>query len=359
MRRGDSPFDNLKLTLYGDVIVHPRLQILNQIILDPTSRSSAASFLRTYARIIVIEAQERNLSIEAGKIPTPFGGYSGRDHSDTNPLISIPLMYHYFTSLRANQLPANTADLLAHRGQGASSLFSGFAGGGSSSNLSGMPLIYDICWDFGVRAVGSLWRFEYSAALTQGTLGNPISSGGDTNDGKQIAGHLDFIPGRSLLVGGSFAIGPYLSRSVAASLPAGARLEDFDQVVWGANAELSFGHLDVFGEAVLNEWTSPYVVDDDGGVSDLKTTSWYVEGRYEVNPGTFVAARVESFRFGSIADGDGGEVAWDDDVDRIEGGIGYYLTDRTIGKLIIQYVDKKGSSGFREAFPAAQLSVSF
>ena len=52
MRRGDSPFDNLKLTLYGDVIVHPRLQILNQIILSPASRASISSFLRTYVRVL-------------------------------------------------------------------------------------------------------------------------------------------------------------------------------------------------------------------------------------------------------------------------------------------------------------------
>ena len=44
---------------------------------------------------------------------------------------------------------------------------------------------------------------------------------------------------------------------------------------------------------------------------------------------------------------------------RIEGGLGYYLTDQTIGKFIVQYVDKEGSRGFREAFPAVQLSISF
>ena len=77
MRRGDSPFDNLKVTLFGDVIVHPRLQILNQIILDPSSGSSVASFLRTYARVTVTEAPERSLSFEAGKIPTPLEDMAG------------------------------------------------------------------------------------------------------------------------------------------------------------------------------------------------------------------------------------------------------------------------------------------
>jgi hypothetical protein len=34
-----------------------------------------------------------------------------------NPVLGYPLMYHYFSSLRKNQLPANNADLLAHRGR--------------------------------------------------------------------------------------------------------------------------------------------------------------------------------------------------------------------------------------------------
>lgn len=359
MRRGDSPFDNLKLTLYGDVLVHPRFAVLNQIILAPGSRSSIASFLRSYVRFTVVDSREQSLSLEAGKIPTPFGGYGGRAHSDVNPLISVPLMYHYFTSIRPNQLPADNADLLAHRGQGISSSFTGFAGGGASSNFNGLPVIYDSCWDTGVRALGSIWRFEYSVAMTQGTLGGPSPNGGDNNDGKQFTVHLDFVPNQSVVVGGSFGIGPYLTRDVAASLPAGKQVEDYDQVIWGANIEVSFGHVNLLAEAVHNTWTSPFVVDASGGLSDLTVLSAYAEGRIAVSPGLFVAARAETVRFGNIEDGSGSSVPWDDHVDRFEGGFGYFLTDRTIGKLLVQLVDKRGLGGFREAFPAAQLSVSF
>ena len=359
MRRGDSPFDNLKVTLYADVVVHPRLEILNQVIVDPTSRSSIASFLRTYIRFTITDRAHSGLALEAGKIPTPFGGYGGRAHSDANPLISVPLMYHYFTSLRTNQLPADAADLVRHRGKGPSRLFGGFAGGGSSANRSGMPLIYDSCWDFGARALGSFWRFEYSLALTQGTLGDPRNGGGDTNDGKQVTAHVDFVPTRSLVVGGLFARGPYLSRDVTASLPSGVDLEDYDQVILGANLEWSFDHANILAEVVRNRWTSPFVVDEYGRLSNITTIAWYVEGRYAQGPGLFMAGRAEGMRFGDVSDGSGGRVAWDDDVNRVEGGFGYYLTDRTIAKVIVQYVDKKGQRGFRETFPAVQLSLSF
>ena len=103
-------------------------------------------------------------------------------------------MYHYFTSLRSNQLPADNADLLAHRGEGLSSRFAGFSGGGSPQRFNGLPMIYDPCWDFGVETIGSIWRLEYLVALTQGTLSDPRSRPGDNNDGKQLAVHLGFVP---------------------------------------------------------------------------------------------------------------------------------------------------------------------
>lgn len=358
-RRGDNPFDNLRLTLYGDIVVHPRIEILNQVILAPSSRTSPASFLRTYVRFIVTDEASRLLTVEAGKIPTPFGGYGGRAHSDRNPLVTTPLMYHYFTSLRTNQLPADAADLLAHRGEGPSGLFTGFAGGGSSSAFNGMPLLYDACWDFGARLVGALWRVEYSLAVTQGAPADPRNNGGDNNDGKAFVGHADLVLAPGLLVGGSFGIGPYLSRSVASALPAGSEVEDFDQVIAGANAAVAFGHLSLLGEFARSVWTSPFVVDAGGELADLTTVSWYVEGTYALGPGTYIAGRVEGMRFGEIDDGAGGRATWDDDVDRVEAGVGHYLTDRTIAKVLVQYVDKKGPRGFSEAFPAAQLSISF
>jgi len=125
------------------------------------------------------------------------------------------------------------------------------------------------------------------------------------------------------------------------------------------NVELSYGHLNLLGEIVRNTWTSPFVVDSSGSLSDLQSIGWYLEGRYAMSPGLFLASRVEGIKFGNISEGAGGTAAWDDDVGRVEGGVGYYLTDRTIGKLIVQYVDKRGSRGFREAFPAAQLSLTF
>ena len=158
---GDSPFDNFRLRVYADAILHPKLTVYTEFLVDPSLAANFEVFLRAYARFNAYTGKKADLSFQAGKIPTAFGTYAVRAYSEKNPLIGAPLMYHYFSSLRANQLPANNTDLLAKHGQGQPGVFAGFTGGGAAAKINGLPMVYDPGWDVGMAAVGSLWRFEY------------------------------------------------------------------------------------------------------------------------------------------------------------------------------------------------------
>ena len=46
--RGDSPFDPVRLRLFGDVAFNRRLTLFNQFLIDPDIRFSPKSFLRSY-----------------------------------------------------------------------------------------------------------------------------------------------------------------------------------------------------------------------------------------------------------------------------------------------------------------------
>jgi hypothetical protein len=96
-----------------------------------------------------------DLHVQFGKIPTPFGHFTERAYADKNPLLGQPLLYQYFSSLRSNQLPADNEDLLSQRGSGRGG-FAGYKGGGSESARSGLPLVYDSCWDYGGGLIGSV-----------------------------------------------------------------------------------------------------------------------------------------------------------------------------------------------------------
>jgi len=356
LRRGDSPFSNLQLTLFGDVVFAPRLALFTQLLIDPSSRSyaSLSTYLNAYLRYTVFSRPLADLHLQAGKLPTSFGVFGPRAYQDKNPLVGLPLMYHYFTSLRSNQLPADAADLLAHRGQGQTALgFTGFKGGGSSQLLAGLPVIYEPCWDFGGAAIGSLWRFEYLLALTQGTLSDPRAGPGDNNGGLQLAARLGLVPITGALLGLSLARGPYLDRSLTPFLPPGQELEDFHQQVVGADAEYSAGRFKLMGEAALNRWESPHIAED------LETRAFYLEGNYTLRSRLRFALRYSGLRFARIDDGAGGRATWDYDVDRWEGGLSYPLYEGVLGKLAWQRtrLDRPGAEG--PAIWTLQLTSSF
>lgn len=362
-RRGDSHFDAMRATLFADVVFSERLALFNQIIIAPASRASLASFLRIYFRYTAIVRDQGDLHFEAGKLPTSFGSFSPRAYSHRNALISIPLMHYYYTTIRSNQLPADNADLIAHRGEGTGSEFTGFSGGGIGANFNGLPTVYDPCWDTGVRAIGSIWRLEFVAAVTQGTLSDPKQNGGDNNEGKQVAGRVGLVLMPGLVVGGSFAHGPYLDSAVAPYLPAGAAVEDYDQQVWGVDLEMGYRHLQVFAEAAFNRWESPTIEDPSGNPEDLKNVAAYIEAKYTVAPGLYLAGRFDEIRFGDIDDGTGNPTPWDNPVRRTEVGLGYTFRDGVTGKIVRQDFWEKdldaGGSYEREGFFGAQLGFYF
>ena len=364
LRRSDSPFSHLRLNLFADVVVDERLTLFNQLPVDPSGRATLGSFLRSYLRYELFASESVDLSIEAGKIPTPFGHFTERSYTDKNPLLGIPLIYHYATSLRSNQLPASNAELLSRRGQGPFARFGGYGGGGSPLRFSGLPLVYDSCWDFGASVIGSVWRFEYLAALTQGTLSDPRSNAVDNNDGRQLALRLGFVPFTGLLVRGSFARGPYLDRAVGDTLRAvGSDVEDFDQQIVGLSMEYGIRHLQIHAELVSNSWESPNIRDIGNRSADLEVFGYYVEGKYSLRPGLFAAARYGGLRFGEIDDGTGAANSepWDNDVDRLELGLGYRPTEPVIAKLVAQLNDlgRPGSETDGERILAAQLTLLF
>ncbi|PYQ09475.1 MAG: hypothetical protein DMF83_03205 [Acidobacteria bacterium] len=119
-------------------------------------------------------------------------------------------------------------------------------------------------------------------------------------------------------------------------------------------------HLALHAELAGNRWQSPKITDGHGAAEDLKTLGWYVEGRYTVKPGLFAALRYDRIDYGDIDDGTGTgrKVPWNYDVHLWEYGIGYYLTDRIIGKIVRQDYRSSGEPA-SEHFWAVQVSASF
>src|SRR5206468_356501 len=112
----------------------------------------------------------------------------------------------YLTSLRPDALPATADELIRMRGRGWLSNF-------SIGNLApdrGVPLASVLRWDTGVQVHASGALVEATAAVTTGTISNPLF--GDDNGGKQLAGRIAMTPAAGLVIGASAARGEFVSR---------------------------------------------------------------------------------------------------------------------------------------------------
>ena len=92
---------------------------------------------------------------------------------------------------------------------------SGAAGGSSHYSVGdpaftpGVPLVSAFRWDTGVQAHAGAGMVSATAAVTAGTLSNPLFS--DDNGGRQIAGRVELRPVPGLVLGASAAHGPFVS----------------------------------------------------------------------------------------------------------------------------------------------------
>ena len=291
---------------------------------------------------------DKDLHFEAGKIPWPIGTWAPRTYSNKNPLVGVPLIYQYHTSLSGDAITDDPDELLAQAGQGNSE--------GGPFGDKGMPIVYDRWWDVGAVALGSMRPVEFSLGVINGTPGYSQALR-DNNLGKSFLGRIGLAPTPGLRFGVSGSIGPYLPTSPGGSpLPAGAKATDFDQRLLMADLEYLVGHAELHAEGAVNTWETPYL-------GDLTVHGYYVEGKYAFPVGLYLAARWDQMLFSDIQGSAGPARPWDDNVNRFEGGVGYRVLRPLIAKVVYQAhrLDPKfpADSARHYDLVAAAISASF
>ncbi len=345
LNRGDSQFDAYGLRVFGERQVNDRLQVHMQVVLrDATSPYVDGGY------VIFTPSPARDLNLLAGKIPWPIGTYAPRTYSDKNPLIGAPLMYQYHSSLRWYAVVPSADALLATSGSGQYGANSfGYSEG------RGMTLVDDSYWDVGVSLVGSSRPFEYALGVTAGTPGWGSTSQ-EENSGKSVLARAGLAPLPAVRFGLSGAYGPYLIEPLNPLLPAGRDVGDYHQRLAMADVELVGGHVEARAEGALNLWETPTV-------GDLKIHSGYVELKYALSFGGFVAGRWDAMRFGEIEDSAGVRRPWDSDLSRLETGVGYRFSRDALAKVVYQRTSYDESPDPTEpkdrSLVAAQLSLAF
>jgi hypothetical protein len=298
--------------------------------------------------------KRRAFDLQAGRIPPVFGAFARRSYGTDNPLIGYPLAYQYLTSMRPDAIPANADDLLFMRARGWRATYPV----GNLQPGPGVPLISAYRWDTGIEAHGTVRMFDFSGAVTVGTLSNPLVS--DDNRGRQYSGRVSATPTVGLVLGLSASRGAFLVRSLQDTYGAGAR-GSFPQDAIGVDGEYSRGYWFVRGEAIWNHWHLPVIAAPQ--ITDpLTARSAFIESRYRLGPRFFVAARVDSLRFSDVTGArfyNGQPTPWDAPVTRIEAGAGVYVQRNLTVRGIVQRNWRDAGRVLNKTYLSAQISYWF
>jgi hypothetical protein len=177
------------------------------------------------------------LTIDAGRIVTPYGNFSRRYLSSTNPLI-------------------------------------------------GSPDGYGVSYPWGAVAVGAVARLDYRLAVVDLPLVNEKyvpKPGRAYRPGVE----LGVTPTIGLRIGAYATAGPYLGPEVDGALPAGTGWRDFEQRVAAGNLEFSRGHFSLNAEYAVSDYEVPAQADRSRG------HLWFIEPAYAWTPRFFTALRLE------------------------------------------------------------------
>ena len=217
----------------------------------------------------------------------------------------------------------------------------------------GVPLASATRWDTGVQAHVATDLIDVTGSVTTGTISNPLVR--DDNSGLQTAGRVAVRPAAGLVIGVSAARGQFVSSAAARS--AGSAGADLAQTALGVDVEYSRDHYLIRAETILSQWRFP-VLGQPAIVDPLRAAGTSIEGRYQLAPAFYVAARADHLGFSEIT-GSQGPLSWDAPVSRLEIGGGYSVMRNLVVKLSIQYNSRDGGRQRTDTLPAAQLVYWF
>jgi hypothetical protein len=248
----------------------------------------------------------RRLLIQGGRLTIPFGNFSRRYFSSSNPLI-------------------------------------------------GTPMNYPITYSYGIQLNGGAGRFDYMAAVLNGPVTRQEYLA-QTSSAFRPALALGVTPVTGLRFGAYATRGSYLGDDVKPALPAGKSTGDYTELVTGFEAQFSRGHFEFNGEFTSSSLETPGTGTGRGHLS-------YLEPKYTWSPRWFTALRLEQGRTITVEPEIG--VPWVQEKEKIrdlEVGAGFRTDPRFVVKASYRTEHLGGASATPDpegrAF-AVQFSYSF
>ncbi|HET7463450.1 MAG TPA: adenylate/guanylate cyclase domain-containing protein [Longimicrobium sp.] len=307
-------FANLRASLFVDVFAGQRVFGSVELRADrgeaPADRPLRGRIEQAYLRVTPLPSA--NLSIQAGKFVSPFGGWPQRHASPAQEaFIRPPLPYDYRTVVSTTAITAGPAGFQTWKNR--PEIF----------RHLGAPPVWAAPYQVGAMLTGG-WKALSARAAVMNSA--PSSEPGEWNSigagehGPSYVAHAEVKVIPELRLGVSYDRGSYLQDQTTLNpLPPGEGVDHYKQVLWGFEGTFARGPVEARGELLLDTWDVPNLADYPRDVS------FYLESKVKLTAGLFAAARYSGIRFDKVDNGAGGRERWDYPVDRLQLAAGYRL----------------------------------
>jgi hypothetical protein len=323
--RGTSNLNAVRGRAFLDASVSDRMDAFVQVQVD---RYDDFFLYGAYVRVRDLGP----VGVQAGIIPWTVGNWGPRTYSDRNPLVGVPLVWNHHTSLNPREAQDLDA-LLAARDERTS---------------SGLPVLYDNCWNVGAEAYGQAGAFDWSLGILAGSATLPTRE--QRKDVPQGTGRVAWWVTPSIALAADGWVGPYLFDDLEAAQ--GVDPVDYLNAGFGGDFVATFRYLEIHSEMYRSLWEHPTL-------PDLWATAGYVEAKYKIVPAWYVAARAGFLEPDRVDLPAGGTAKWDHPVRRVEWGVGWSPARRVILKGVAQHVRFGGADALDRDHVMLQLSAGF
>ena len=342
---GNDSFFNPRLSLFLDVHLGQHIYIGVQGRADrgfdpdsmPNGDARADEYFLRYTPF-----DDSRLNLQFGKFAMVFGNWIQRHDSWNNPLINAPLAYENVTTISDGVVPASPAAFLARRSI-------------PQKKANWLPIIWGPSYTSGGAVFGSVNKFDYAFEIKNASISSRPAVWDATQlgwDNPTLTARIGVRPNESWNLGVSASGGTYLLPSAATTLPAGKSIGDYNQFTIGQDASYAWHHWQFWEEIIASRFQVPNVGNAD-------TLAYYFEAKYKITTHLFWAERWNQQFFGTVNDGAGNQVAWDNDAWRIDSALGWRFNRHLQAKIQYSFNHQRGVFQQGEQLVAAQLTAKF
>lgn len=266
---------------------------------------------------------DNSLNFQAGKFATVIGNWIPNHGYYDDPFLLAPLPYSAIVGISNNSPNGHSPQAIENRANASSPTL-------HLSKTSWSSLIWGPSYTNGFSLFGNKDKFNYAFEIKNAALGSTPSEwdiGFNNLSEPTISGRIGFQPNAALTIGISASQGPYLN----ADAPSIFDRNDFKQTLIGADLRWSHRNWIISGEAFFSTYDS---LDED-----LQTFSYYLQARYKVAPGIWVAGRFGQTLSNEVSIPSGGTAPWSPDLLRAEISLGWRITPELLLKTQYTYTE--------------------